>query len=143
MGFLLLYRNLFQSTVSAPSNLQNNSRYLRFLGFTGSFLDASGGGGWGTVVTPTLMTTSTMEPRKIIGTVSASEFIVALSASAGFLININKINIDWSIVGGLALGGALMAPIAAKLVAKFPRKPLAILVGIAIIVINGLRIIQG
>ena len=48
-----------------------------------------------------------------------------------------------AIVGGLALGGALMAPIAAKLVAKLPRKQLAILVGIAIIVINGLRIIQG
>ena len=94
-------------------------------------------------MTPTLMTTSNMEPRKIIGTVSASEFIVALSASAGFLININKINIDWSIVSGLALGGALMAPIAAKLVSKLPRKQLAILVGIAIIVINGLRIIQG
>ncbi len=143
MGFLLLYRNLFQTTLPTPSDVQNNPRYLRFLGFTGGFVDASGGGGWGPVVTPTLMTTSNMEPRKIIGTVSASEFIVALSASAGFLININKINIDWSIVGGLALGGALMAPIAAKLVAKLPRKQLAILVGIAIIVINGLRIIQG
>jgi uncharacterized membrane protein YfcA len=143
MGFLLLYRNLFQTTVTVPSNLQNNSRYLRFLGFSGGFVDASGGGGWGPVVTPTLMTTSGMEPRKIIGTVSASEFIVAISASTGFLTNINKINIDWSLVGGLALGGALMAPIAAKLVAKLPRKQLAILVGMAIIVINGVRIIQG
>jgi uncharacterized membrane protein YfcA len=89
------------------------------------------------------MTTSSMEPRKIIGTVSASEFIVAVSASIGFLLNINKLDINWSIVGGLALGGALMAPIAAKLVAKLPRRPLAILVGVAIIVINGVRIIQG
>ena len=143
MGFLLLYRNLFQTTAPAPSEAANNPRYLRFLGFTGGFVDAAGGGGWGPVVTPTLMTTSNMEPRKIIGTVSASEFIVALSASAGFLININKIDVNWSIVGGLALGGALMAPIAAKLVAKLPRKQLAILVGIAIIVINGFRIIQG
>ena len=41
MGFLLLYRNLFQTTVSVPNNLQNNSRYLRFLGFTGGFVDAA------------------------------------------------------------------------------------------------------
>jgi uncharacterized membrane protein YfcA len=142
MGFILLYRNLFQSIISIPNEMQNTPRFFGFLGFTGGFLDASGGGGWGTVVTATLMTTSKLEPRKIIGTVSASEFIVALSASAGFLININKINIDWSIVGGLALGGVVIAPIAARLVAKLPRKQLAILVGIAIIVINGVRIIQ-
>lgn len=143
MGFLLLYRNLFLTTFQMSSDLQNNPKFLRFLGFSGGFVDASGGGGWGPIVTPTLMTTSSMEPRKIIGTVSASEFIVAVSASIGFLLNINKLDINWSIVGGLALGGALMAPIAAKLVAKLPRRPLAILVGVAIIVINGVRIIQG
>ena len=143
MGFLLLYRNLFSTTFQMSSDLQNNPKFLRFLGFSGGFVDASGGGGWGPIVTPTLMTTSSMEPKKIIGTVSASEFIVAVSASIGFLLNINKLDINWSIVGGLALGGALMAPIAAKLVAKLPRRPLAILVGVAIIVINGVRIIQG
>lgn len=143
MGFLLLYRNLFSTTFQMSSDLQNNPKFLRFLGFSGGFVDASGGGGWGPIVTPTLMTTSSMEPRKIIGTVSASEFIVAVSASIGFLLNINKLDINWSIVGGLAFGGALMAPIAAKLVAKLPRRPLAILVGVAIIVINGVRIIQG
>lgn len=142
MGFLLLYRNLFQSSTPPVIEVQNNPKYLRFLGFTGGFVDASGGGGWGPIVTPTLMATSRMESRKIIGTVSASEFIVALSASAGFLLNINKININWSIVGGLALGGAIMAPIAAKIVAKLPSKQVAIFVGVAIIVINGIRIIQ-
>jgi uncharacterized protein len=141
LGFLLLYRNLFQSP--APQALDSNSypRFLTFLGFSGGFVDAAGGGGWGPVVTPTLMTTTTMTPRKIIGTVSAAEFIVAVSASVGFLLNINKLNIDWAIVGGLALGGMLMAPIAARIVAKLPRRQLAILVGVAVIVINGYRII--
>lgn len=143
LGFLLLYRNLFQSP--APQTLDSNSnpRFLTFLGFSGGFVDAAGGGGWGPVVTPTLMTTTTMSPRKIIGTVSAAEFIVAVSASVGFLLNINKLNINWAIVGGLALGGMLMAPIAARIVAKLPRKQLAILVGVAVIVINGYRIITG
>ena len=122
---------------------QNNPRFLTFLGFSGGFVDAAGGGGWGPVVTPTLMTATSMTPRKIIGTVSAAEFIVAVSASIGFLLNINKLDINWAIVGGLALGGSLMAPIAARIVSKLPRKQLAILVGVAVIVINGYRIISG
>jgi uncharacterized membrane protein YfcA len=143
LGFLLLYRNLFQSPAPQALDSNSNPRFLRFLGFSGGFVDAAGGGGWGPVVTPTLMTTTTMTPRKIIGTVSAAEFIVAVSASVGFLLNINKLNINWAIVGGLALGGMLMAPIAARIVAKLPRKQLAILVGVAVIVINGYRIIAG
>jgi uncharacterized membrane protein YfcA len=143
LGFLLLYRNLFPSPAPQLLDANNNPKFLRFLGFSGGFVDAAGGGGWGPVVTPTLMTTTNMTPRKIIGTVSAAEFIVAVSASVGFLININKLDINWSIVGGLALGGCLMAPIAARIVAKLPRKPLAILVGVAVISINGFRISTG
>jgi uncharacterized membrane protein YfcA len=143
LGFLLLYRNLFQTPAPQAADPNNNPRFLTFLGFSGGFVDAAGGGGWGPVVTPTLMTTTNMTPRKIIGTVSAAEFIVAVSASLGFLLNINKLDINWSIVGGLALGGMLMAPIAAKIVSKLPRKQLAILVGVAVIVINGYRIIAG
>ena len=143
LGFLLLYRNLFQSPTPQVADPNNNPRFLTFLGFSGGFVDAAGGGGWGPVVTPTLMTTTNMAPRKIIGTVSAAEFIVAVSASVGFLLNINKLDMNWSIVGGLALGGMLMAPIAARIVSKLPRKQLAILVGVAVIVINGYRIISG
>ena len=141
LGFLLLYRNLFQSPAPQVVDANSNPRFLTFLGFSGGFVDAAGGGGWGPVVTPTLMTATNMTPRKIIGTVSAAEFIVAVSASVGFLLNINKLDINWAIVGGLALGGSFMAPIAARIVSKLPRRQLAILVGAAVIVINGIRII--
>jgi uncharacterized membrane protein YfcA len=139
LGFVLLYRSIFNNY----TNMVNisNKKYFRFLGFTGGFVDASGGGGWGPVVTPTLMSTTVIEPRKIIGTVSASEFIVALSASLGFLININKIDLNWSIVGGLALGGVIMAPIAAKIVTTLNKKALGILIASAIILINGYKLI--
>lgn len=143
LGFLLIYRNLFQVSNTNSVDLTDKKHFLSFLGFSGGFVDAAGGGGWGPVVTPTLMTITYMAPRKIIGTVSAAEFIVAVSASVGFLANINKLEINWSIVGGLALGGCLMAPIAARVVAKLPRKKLALLVGIVVIVINGYRIIVG
>ena len=138
----MLYRNLFVQSSQVNIADISNPRYLTFLGFTGGFIDASGGGGWGPVVTPTLLTTTQTEPRKVIGTVSAAEFIVAVCASVGFLLNINKLDIDWSAVGGLALGGVLMAPIAAKLVSWLPRRQLGIFVGVAIIVINGFRLLS-
>lgn len=141
LGFLLLYRNLFQPESQVDAHEISNPRYLVFLGFTGGFVDAAGGGGWGPIVTPTLLATTKTEPRKIIGTVSAAEFIVAVCASLGFLINIRQLDIEWSVVGGLALGGILMAPIAAKLVGWLPRKQLGISVAVIVILINGLRLL--
>ena len=47
------------------------------------FLDAFGGGGWGPIATPTLLSSGRMEPRKIIGTVDTSEFVIAVCASIG------------------------------------------------------------
>jgi uncharacterized membrane protein YfcA len=140
LGFVLLYRNIF---VPAATNITEitNPKYLTFLGATGGFVDAAGGGGWGPIVTPTLLATTKTEPRKVIGTVSAAEFVVAICASVGFLLNINRLDIDWSAVGGLALGGVLMAPVAAKFVSWLPRRQLGIVVGIAIILLNGARLL--
>jgi len=142
LGFFLLYRNLFVKVLQASVADILNPKYLIFLGFSGGFIDASGGGGWGPVVTPTLLATTQTEPRKVIGTVSAAEFIVAVCASVGFLLNLSKLDIDWSAVVGLALGGILVAPIASKLVSWLPRKQLGIFVAIAIIVINGIRLLS-
>ena len=77
LGFILVYRHIFKA--NQPNLVEiSNPNYLTYLGFTGGFVDASGGGGWGPVVTPTLMATTQTDPRKIIGTVSAAEFIVAV-----------------------------------------------------------------
>ena len=141
LGFVLLYRNIFR-----PQNVSlveiDNPKFLTFLGFSGGFIDASGGGGWGTVVTPTIISTTSSAPRKVIGTVSASEFCVALAASIGFLINYEKIDVNWATIGGLALGGIIAAPIAAKFVAKLHPKHLGIIVGLAIITINAVNVIR-
>ena len=141
LGFLLLFRNLFHVSKSNVVDFDDKKYFLTFLGFSGGFVDAAGGGGWGPVVTPTLLTATKMTPRKIIGTVSAAEFVVAVSASVGFLLNLNKLNMDWRIVGALALGGIIVAPIAAKIVANVPRKQLGVLVALAVILINGFRIL--
>lgn len=141
LGFVLLFRNIFKyQNINLVENY--NPKFLSFLGFFGGFIDASGGGGWGPVVTPTIISTTSTEPRKVIGTVSASEFCVALSASFGFLINFEKIDVSWPTIGGLALGGILAAPIAARFVAKLHPRNLGIIVGIAIISINAVNIIR-
>jgi uncharacterized membrane protein YfcA len=142
LGFLLLYRNVFRTENQVNMLEIKNPRFLTYLGFTGGFVDASGGGGWGPIVTPTLITTTSTETRKVIGTVSAAEFVVAVSASVGFLVNINRIDINWATVGGLALGGVIAAPIAAKLVGRLPAKVLGTVVAIAIIVLNAIQIIR-
>lgn len=142
LGFLLLYRNVVKTETQVNLVEIKNPNFLTFLGFTGGFVDASGGGGWGPLVTPTLLSTTATQPRKVIGTVSAAEFVVAVSASIGFLINFNRIDLDWSTVGGLALGGVLAAPIAARLVGRLPARQLGIFIAVAIILLNGIRIIQ-
>jgi uncharacterized membrane protein YfcA len=68
--------------------------------------------------------------------VSASEFVVAVSASAGFIFGMSNQNIDFKVVGGLLIGGVLMAPIAAKLAGKLPHAPFGAMIGGAVLVIN-------
>jgi uncharacterized membrane protein YfcA len=106
------------------------------LGLVGGFLDASGGGGWGPVTTSTMMAASRMRPRTIIGTVSGSEFIVAIAASTGFLLALGTAGIDPMLVAMLLLGGAIAAPLAAYLVTRFSDRSLGTAVGGLIIFLN-------
>ena len=111
-------------------------RLLTPLGLFAGFVDATGGGGWGPVATPTLITSGRMIPRKVIGTVDTSEFLVALAASLGFIIGIGSEAINFTTVAGLLIGGVVAAPIAAYLVRHIPGRLLGSLVGGIIIVTN-------
>jgi uncharacterized membrane protein YfcA len=106
------------------------------LGLIGGFVDASGGGGWGPVTTSTLMASTRMRPRTIIGTVSGSEFIVSVAASLGFLLALGSAGIDLGIVAALLLGGAIAAPIAALVVSRFDDSALGTAVGGLVIFLN-------
>src|SRR5699024_12265095 len=79
---------------------------LGLLGITSGFLDASGGGGWGPMTTSTLLTVGKTQPRKVIGTVSASEFLVSISASVGFIFGLGPQFLSlWQPELGRASGG--------------------------------------
>jgi uncharacterized membrane protein YfcA len=117
-------------------------RLLTPLGLFAGFVDATGGGGWGPVATPTLIGSGRMIPRKVIGTVDTSEFLVAVAASLGFIIGIGGEAIKFTTVAGLLIGGVIAAPIAAYLVRHIPGRMLGSLVG-GIIIITNARTLMG
>ena len=112
------------------------TRNLWPIGLFGGFVDATGGGGWGPVATPSLMTVTKHKPHRIVGTVSASEFLVAASASIGFLFGAGEAGVPWLAVLGLVIGGVITAPIAARLAKKAPTAPLGVAVGGMVLMAN-------
>ncbi|WP_061290122.1 sulfite exporter TauE/SafE family protein [Herbidospora cretacea] len=111
-------------------------RFLAPLGVVAGFVDATGGGGWGPVGTPAILASGRIPPRKVIGSIDTSEFLVAIAASLGFLVGIGSENIDFAWVGVLLLGGVIAAPIAAWLVRHIPPRILGSAVGGVIILTN-------
>jgi siroheme synthase-like protein len=103
---------------------------IPLLGFGGGFIDAVGGGGWGSIVLSTLIAGG-RNPRFSLGTVKLSRFFIALMSSLTFITMINGKH--WEAVAGLVLGSALASPIAAKISNKISTK--AIMLSVAVIVI--------
>jgi uncharacterized protein len=136
LGTYILLRFTLGGTPRSAGRPYVRGRYLAPLGLTAGFVDATGGGGWGPVSTPTLLATGRMEPRKVIGSVDTSEFLVALSASIGFLIALGSQGISLRIVGALLVGGLVAAPIAAWLVQKVTARLLGAAVGGLIVITN-------
>ncbi len=136
LGGYMLARFAFGMTrkPTDPSHLKPH--FLIPLGAVGGVIDAIGGGGWGPVTTPTLMTVGRMEPRKAIGSVSLSELLVAIAASLGFLLHLGSEEVPWGSVGALLLGAVIVAPFAAYIVKIMAPRVLGTFVGGLIVVLN-------
>lgn len=141
LGVLILVRFGFRRRPPTRSR-PISARALAPLGLVGGFLDAAGGGGWGPVVTPSLLATGRVQPRKVIGSVDASEFAVAVAASIGFLVALDLSEISPVVVGGMLLGGLVAAPVAAWLVRHLPARILGVAVSGLIILTNGPRALE-
>jgi uncharacterized membrane protein YfcA len=143
LGLVLLLR--FGLGLRAIGSLARRPRSAALvpLGTVAGFVDASGGGGWGPITTPTLLTITNSHPRTVIGTVSAAEFLVAVSASAGFLVGAATTGVDWEVVAGLLLGGVLMAPFAAFLAGRLPHAPFGALIGGVVVLTNARTLLRG
>jgi hypothetical protein len=107
----------------------------------GGFVDSVGGGGWGPVTTSTLMAANHLGPNQVIGTVSMSEFIVAIGATVGFLLALGTAGVDWAAAVALLAGGIVAAPIAAWLVSRLDHRVLGGLVGGMILFYNAERVL--
>ena len=134
MGIRIIVRSFIKSTALASSF---STIKLSILGLVGGLCDAMGGGGWGPIVTSTLVSSGN-DPRKTIGSVNFTEFFVTFAEVVTFIAMIGLVN--WQIILGLAIGGVIAAPLGAYLTKKIPVKPLMILVG-CLIILTSIRTI--
>ena len=120
-----------------PKRKRLKSSRIAPLAIFGGFMDSVGGGGWGPVVSSTLIAGG-RNPRFAIGSVNLAEFFIALSSTLTFFTMIGLH--FWQIIAGLVIGGVIAAPIAANLSKNLPVKTLMILVGSLVILVS-LRIL--
>jgi uncharacterized membrane protein YfcA len=114
-------------------------RHVAKLALFGGFVDTVGGGGWGPVVTTTLVGTG-HDPRTTIGSVNFAEFFLSLSAATAFAVLVGPDT--WPTIAGLVLGGALAAPLAAQLTRRVPARVLLVLVGVLISALSAFTLVR-
>ncbi|SCK58440.1 hypothetical protein H181DRAFT_05560 [Streptomyces sp. WMMB 714] len=136
LGVYVLTRFTFVGLSSSNLGKPLRKRFLSPLGLVAGFVDATGGGGWGPVGTPAILASGRMEPRKVIGSIDTSEFLVSVAASVGFLAGLGHEGIELTWVAGLLIGGVIAAPLAAWLVRHIPPRVLGSAVGGIIVVTN-------
>lgn len=141
LGCLILARTVLNR---APAIRLYSPRFrtLGPLGLVGGTIDAIGGGGWGPVTTSTLLAANRMRPNQVIGTVSAAECVVAIGASAGFLLALGSQGVDWGAMVALLAGGLIAAPIAAWAVSRLDHRVLGGLVGGMILFYNAAGVLS-
>ena len=136
MGVRILYKAF---KLKSENDLEPKTSLLIPLGLIGGTFDAIGGGGWGPIVTSTLMS-SGHTPKKTIGSVNFSEFFVTLAEAVTFILTIGLTY--WRVILGLLVGGIIAAPLGALLTKKIPAKFIMIIVGLLIIFLQVRLLIQ-
>jgi siroheme synthase-like protein len=131
LGILIIYK------VVRKKQSRKKVKRAGLLATFGGFLDSIGGGGWGPVVSSTLIAQG-KHPRLVVGSVNLAEFFVSLASSFTFLTILGGSH--WQTILGLILGGVCAAPIAALLSKKLNVKAMMLIVGIVIVIVS-LRII--
>ena len=104
-------------------------KHIAALALAGGFVDSVGGGGWGPVVTTTLLGRG-HDPRTTIGSVNAAEFFLSIAGGVTFAILVGFTH--WQVIAGLVIGGLFAAPFAAWLCNKLPARTLLLIVGVLI-----------
>ncbi len=130
---------VFKATRLAPTNEDAKPGYAAPLGLVGGFLDAIGGGGWGPLVTSTLIG-SGHAPRRVIGSVNAAEFLITVAVASTFFIELGIAHL--SHIGALIVGGVLAAPLGAFIVRYLQPRKLMLMVGVLVCALAVVQIVQ-
>lgn len=112
---------------------QQEPRHVTKLALFGGFVDSAGGGGWGSVVTTSLVG-SGCDARTTIGSVNFAEFYLALAGAPAFTLMVGTG--DWVLVLGLIIGGLGAAPFAALDTKRMQTRTLLVLVGTLISIVS-------
>lgn len=110
---------------------------LTRLGLAGGFIDSFAGGGWGPLVTGTLIRNS-FTPRFAVGSSTVAKFILTLTAAITFIFTLGIQH--WNIILGLLIGGIFTAPFSAMLTAKLPVKSMFVIIGLLVIIMSSITI---
>jgi uncharacterized membrane protein YfcA len=136
ISIYLLFMGIFliaKAFAKIKLNFRQKNSVVIPLAVTGGFVDGAGGGGWGPVVTTSLLG-GKMMPKKVIGTVNASEFFINLASATAFLFFV-KIT-DWEALAGLIIGGFLVTPYAAKVTSRMSVKMILTIIGCLITILS-------
>ena len=112
---------------------------IGLLGLFGGFIDAVGGGGWGSIVLSSLIAGG-RNARFSLGTVKLTRFFIALMSSLTFITMLNSAH--WEAVAGLVIGSALASPIAARVSNRISVKSIMVAVGIIVVLVSLRSLIQ-
>ena len=134
---LVIFSKAFRKKPKTPRKI---GREVYPLAFIGGFSDSMGGGGWGPVVTSTLLA-SDCDVRTTVGSVNAAEFFVTLAESTTFFLTLGSLGDALPAAAGLIAGGVAASPLAALLCRRVPVRPLIAAVGALITLLNGSRLI--
>ncbi len=135
-GYLLIMGVVILWKAAQQVQERQVTRFLVPLGLFGGFMDAIGGGGWGPIVTTTVVAGG-HSPRLTVGSVNATEFFVTFAQAITFVITIpGLVSQHWQVILGLLLGGVIAAPLAAIACKKLPTRALMVMVGVLIIVLS-------
>ncbi len=135
-AYLLVMGIVIVSRAFRQASEQEHNPHPIPLGIVGGFFDAIGGGGWGPIVTTTLVARG-KNPRFAIGSVNAAEFFVTVAESATFILTLgNDLLQHWQVITGLLIGGVIAAPLAALICKKLPTRALLVVLGVLIIALS-------
>ncbi len=119
------------SKVFKKKVMRQKVKNIGYLATAGGFIDSFGGGGWGPLITSTLVSKG-RTPRYVVGTVNASKFFVAFASALTFFFMVGIGH--WQIIIGIMMGGFVAAPVSARLAGLLPTRTMYIAVGVMIII---------